>query len=110
MSGVRGARGRMTGQEGSMVAALVMIKAETDKVTQLAEALTETTGVSEVFSVAGQWDLVAIVRTRDNETLAEVVTDRIRKLPGITGSETMIAFRSYSRRELEAGFALGVDD
>jgi len=110
MSGVRGARGRMTGQEGSMVAALVMIKAETDKVTQLAEALTETTGVSEVFSVAGQWDLVAVVRTRDNETLAEVVTDRIRKLAGITGSETMIAFRSYSRRELEAGFALGVDD
>ena len=93
-----------------MVAALVMIKAETDQVTELAEALTETPGVSEVFSVAGQWDLVAVVRTRDNETLAEVVTDRIRKLPGITGSETMIAFRSYSRRELEAGFALGVDD
>ena len=109
MSGVRGARGRMTGQEGSMVAALVMIKAQTDKVTQLAEALTETTGVSEVFSVAGQWDLVAVVRTRDNETLAEVVTDRIRKLSGIAGSETMIAFRSYSRRELEAGFSLGVD-
>ena len=50
------------------------------------------------------------MRTRDNETLAEVVTDRIRKLPGIAGSETMIAFRSYSRRELEAGFSLGVDD
>ena len=86
-----------------MVAALVMIKAETDKVSELAEALTETEGVSEVFSVAGQWDLVAIVRTRDNDSLATVVTDRIRKLPGIAGSETMIAFRSYSRRELEAG-------
>jgi DNA-binding Lrp family transcriptional regulator len=93
-----------------MVAALVMIKAETDKVTALAEALTETAGVSEVFSVAGQWDLVAIVRTRDNEALATVVTDCIRKLPGIASSETLIAFRSYSRRELEAGFALGVDD
>jgi len=93
-----------------MVAALVMIKAETDKVSALAEALTETEGVSEVFSVAGQWDLVAIVRTRDNDSLATVVTDRIRKLSGIAGSETMIAFRSYSRRELEAGFSLGVDD
>ncbi len=93
-----------------MVAALVMIKAETDKVTALAGALTETEGVSEVFSVAGRWDLVAIVRTRDNESLATVVTDRIRKLPGIAASETLIAFRSFSRRELEAGFALGVDD
>jgi len=100
----------MNAREKSMVAALVMIKAETDKVTALAEALTETDGVSEVFSVAGQWDLVAIVRTRDNEALATVVTDRIRKLPGIASSETLIAFRSYSRRELEAGFALGVDD
>ncbi len=93
-----------------MVAALVMIKAQTDKVSALAESLAETDGVSEVFSVAGQWDLVAIVRTRDNDTLAEVVTDRIRRLPGIAGSETMIAFRTYSRRELEAGFSLGVDD
>ncbi len=93
-----------------MVAALVMIKAETDKVTKLAEALTETDGVSEVFSVAGQWDLVAVVRVRDNDTLAKVVTDRIRRLDGIAGSETMIAFRTYSKRELEAGFALGVDD
>jgi len=93
-----------------MVAALVMIKAQTDRVSALAESLAETDGVSEVFSVAGQWDLVAIVRTRDNDTLAEVVTDRIRKLPGIAGSETMIAFRTYSRRELEAGFSLGVDD
>jgi DNA-binding Lrp family transcriptional regulator len=93
-----------------MVAALVMIKAQTDKVSALAESLAEIDGVSEVFSVAGQWDLVAIVRTRDNDTLAEVVTDRIRKLPGIAGSETMIAFRTYSRRELEAGFSLGVDD
>jgi len=93
-----------------MVAALVMIKAQTDKVSALAESLAEIDGVSEVFSVAGQWDLVAIVRTRDNDTLAGVVTDRIRKLPGIAGSETMIAFRTYSRRELEAGFSLGVDD
>lgn len=93
-----------------MVAALVMIKAQTDKVGELASALTEIEGVSEVFSVAGQWDLVAIVRVRDNDDLATVVTDRIRKVPGIVGSETLIAFRTYSRREVEAGFSLGIED
>lgn len=93
-----------------MVAALVLIKAETDKVGDLAQALTDIEGVQEVFSVAGRWDLVAIVRVRDNEDLATVVTERIRKLPGIAGSETMIAFRTYSKRELEAGFSLGVED
>lgn len=93
-----------------MVAALVLIKAQTDRVSELAAQLTETEGVSEVFSVAGQWDLVAIVRVRDNEDLARVVTDHIRKIPGIVSSETMIAFRSYSRREVEAGFALGIED
>ena len=93
-----------------MVAALVLIKAETDKVGDLAQALTDIEGVQEVFSVAGRWDLVAIVRVRDNDDLATVVTDRIRKLPGIAGSETMIAFRTYSKRELEAGFSLGLED
>lgn len=92
-----------------MVAALVLIKAETAKVGDLAQALTGIDGVQEVFSVAGRWDLVAIVRVRDNEDLATVVTDRIRKLPDIAESETMIAFRTYSKRELEEGFALGVD-
>ena len=82
-----------------MVAALVMIKAQTDKVSDVAAELTGIGGVSEVFSVAGQWDLVAIVRVRDNDDLAAVVTDRIRKFPGIVGSETMIAFRRYSRTE-----------
>ena len=93
-----------------MVAALVLIKAETDKVGDLAQALTDIEGVQEVFSVAGRWDLVAIVRVRDNDDLATVVTEHIRKLPGIAGSETMIAFRTYSKRELEAGFSLGVED
>ena len=61
-------------------------------------------------SVAGRWDLVAIVRVKDNEDLATVVTDRIRKLPGIAGSETMISFRTYSKREIEAGFSLGAEE
>ena len=86
-----------------MVAALVLIKAETDKVGDLAQALTDIEGVQEVFSVAGRWDLVAIVRVRDNDDLATVVTERIRKLPGIAGSETMIAFRAGSYWKCFAG-------
>jgi DNA-binding Lrp family transcriptional regulator len=92
-----------------MTTAIVLINAETDKVTSLAQAITDVPGVSEVFSVAGQYDLVAIVRVKTNEDLAEVVSDRIRKLPGIRASQTLIAFRTYSRKELEAAFALGLE-
>ena len=92
-----------------MVTAVVLIKAETDQVTVLAEKLAELDGVSEVFSVAGQYDLVALVRVRENEDLAQVISDRMRKLRGITSSETLIAFKVYSKKHLEAGFALGLD-
>lgn len=92
-----------------MVTAVVLIKAETDQVTGLAEKLAELDGVSEVFSVAGQYDLVALVRVRENEDLARVISDQMRRLRGITGSETLIAFKVYSKQDLEAGFALGLD-
>ena len=73
-----------------MVTAVVLIKAETDKVPELAQKMAELEGVSEVFSVAGQYDLVALVRVRENEDLARVISEKMRKLPGITGSETLI--------------------
>ncbi|MBP9593185.1 MAG: Lrp/AsnC ligand binding domain-containing protein [Steroidobacteraceae bacterium] len=92
-----------------MVTAVVLIKARTDRVTALAEQMAELEGVSEVFSVAGQYDLVALVRVRENEDLARVISDRMRKLPGITSSETLIAFKVYSRKDLEAAFSLGLD-
>ena len=92
-----------------MVTAVVLIKAQTDRVTALAEQMAELEGVSEVFSVAGQYDLVALVRVRENEDLARVISDRMRKLPGITSSETLIAFKVYSRKDLEAAFSLGLD-
>ena len=66
-------------------------------------------GVSEVFSVAGRYDLVALVRVTKNEELADVISDKMRHLEGIVETETMIAFRAYSRQELEAGFELGLD-
>lgn len=92
-----------------MVTAIVLIKAETSRIPILAESIAEMAGVSEVFSVAGRFDLVAIVRVSKNEELADVISDKMRHLEGIVETETMIAFRAYSRQELEAGFELGLD-
>jgi len=92
-----------------MVTAVVLIKAETDKVPELAEKMAELEGVTEVFSVAGQYDLVALVRVRENDDLARVISSKMRKLPGIMGSETLISFKVYSKKDLEAGFSLGLD-
>ena len=92
-----------------MVSAVVLIKAETDKVPELAQTMAELEGVTEVFSVAGQYDLVALVRVRENEDLARVISEKMRKLPGITSSETLISFKVYSRKDIETAFQLGLD-
>ena len=92
-----------------MVTAVVLIKAQTDKVSALAGQMADLEGVSEVFSVAGQYDLVALVRVRENEDLARVISDQVRKLPGIVSSETLIAFKVYSKKDIEAAFSLGLD-
>lgn len=92
-----------------MVTAIVLIKAETNRIPDLAEKIAAMQGVSEVFSVAGRFDLVAIVRVSRNEDLADVISDKMRLQEGIVETETMIAFRAYSREELEAGFELGLD-
>jgi len=92
-----------------MVTALVMIKAETSRIPELANQIAEMAGVQEVFSVAGRHDLVAIVKVAQNDDLADVISDKMRHLDGIVETETMIAFRAYSRKELEAGFELGLD-
>lgn len=92
-----------------MVTAIVMIKAETSRIAELANQIAEMDGVQEVFSVAGRHDLVAIVKVAQNDDLADVISDKMRHLEGIVETETMIAFRAYSRKELEAGFELGLD-
>ena len=92
-----------------MVTAIVMIKAETSRIPELANQITEMAGVQEVFSVAGRIDLIAIVKVARNEDLADVISDKMRHLEGIVETETMIAFRAYSKKELEAGFELGLD-
>ena len=92
-----------------MVTAIVLIKAETNRIPDLADKIAGMAGVSDVFSVAGRHDLVAIVRVSKNEELADVISDKMRLLKGIVETETMIAFRAYSRQELEAGFELVLD-
>jgi DNA-binding Lrp family transcriptional regulator len=90
-----------------MVNAVVLIEAEADKITKLAEALVEIDGIPEVFSVAGRYDLVAIIRVATNQDVADVVSSRIRHLEGIAKTETLIAFRVYSKADIEGIFAPG---
>jgi DNA-binding Lrp family transcriptional regulator len=92
------------------VTAVVLIKSRTTTINELAEALVEIEGVSEVFSVAGRYDLVAIVRVERNEDLADVVSQRMHAVAGIVESETLIAFRAYGRADIDAGFALGIQE
>ena len=90
-----------------MVTALVLLNVARDKVNEVAEKITDMEGVSEVYSVAGRYDLAVVIRVKDNEQLADVVTKGIRKVDGIEKSETLIAFRVYSRHDLESMFSIG---
>lgn len=92
-----------------MLSAIVLLNTERDKTNQVAQALADMAGVSEVYSVAGRYDLAAIVRVSDNDRLADLVTENIRAVPGITSSETLIAFRVYSRHDLERMFSIGLE-
>ena len=92
------------------VTAMVMIKAQPSRSAALAAEIAEAKGVSEVFSVAGRFDLLAIVRAQRNEDLADIVSGSIHSLPGIVESETLIAFRVYTKRELTEGTALFMDE
>ncbi|WP_028658861.1 Lrp/AsnC family transcriptional regulator [Nocardioides insulae] len=92
-----------------MITAIVFINAEVDRIPEVAEEIAAIDGVSEVYSVTGQIDLVALVRVRDHEQIAAVVSDRLNKVQGVTGTETHIAFRAYSRHDLESAFSLGLD-
>jgi DNA-binding Lrp family transcriptional regulator len=90
-----------------MVHAFVLIDAEPARIADLASELADVEGVAEVYSVAGEADLVAIIRVRHHDDLADVVTRHIADLQGIVATRTLIAFRAYSRHDLEAMFDLG---
>ncbi len=90
-----------------MVSALVLIDCEKGSINQAAEALADMDGITEVYSVAGRVDLVAVIRVADNDRLAEIVTNKLRNVPGITSTETLIAFRVFSKHDLEQMFSIG---
>lgn len=92
-----------------MVTAFVLLNVARGKVNQVADTLSTMDGVYEVHSVAGRYDLVAVIRVRKNEDLADLVTDEIRQIEGIEHSETLIGFRVISRFDLERMFSLGLD-
>lgn len=90
-----------------MTHAVVLIRAERDVLGTLGGRLAELDGVSEAYSVTGDWDFVAIIRVQDPEELARVVTESLAQLPGIARTYTMTAFRAYSEHDLAAMFSIG---
>ena len=92
-----------------MITAIVMIDAATDSIGEVAQAVADLDGVSEVYSVAGDTDLIAVVRVREFEQVAQVIAGRINKVPGVLDTATHIAFRAYSRHDLEAAFSIGLE-
>lgn len=93
-----------------MVSAVILLVVEKSKVNEVAERLVELEGVTEVYSVAGQYDLVAIARVPKNEDIADAVTNQMLKIDGIVRSETLIAFRAFSRYDLERIFSIGAEE
>lgn len=93
-----------------MVTAIVLIKANVARIPETAAAIAQLPQVSEVYSVTGEFDLVAMVRVRQHEELADVIPGALNKVDGVTHTETHIAFRAYSRHDLEAAFSLGYSE
>lgn len=92
-----------------MVSAIVLMRVERDLINEVANGLVQINGVSEVYSVAGQYDLVSIVRVSNNDALAEVVTEKMLQIEGIIDSETLISFRVFSKHDLESMFSIGME-
>jgi DNA-binding Lrp family transcriptional regulator len=90
-----------------MVTAIVFVKAEVSRIGEAAEEIAALAGVTEVYSVTGAIDLIVLIRVASHDQVAEVVTDRLNKVPGVVSTETHIAFRAYSTHDLEAAFSLG---
>jgi DNA-binding Lrp family transcriptional regulator len=90
-----------------MLHAICLINTERKKINEVADRMLEIEGVSEVYSVGGRCDLVAIIRVCRDEDLAKVVTTQMHEIEGITNTETMVAFRAFSRHDLEAFFDIG---
>lgn len=93
-----------------MISAIVLIKAEVAHIPEAAQAIAEIDGISEVYSVTGDVDLIAVARVAKHEDFHDVIADQLNKVAGVLETSTHIAFRTYSDADLDAGFALGLDD
>ena len=93
-----------------MVTAITFMNVERGKINDVAQQLVEIEGISEVYSVGGRYDLIAIIRVKHTDDLADVVTEHARKINGILQTETMLAFRTFSRHALEEMFSIGMEE
>jgi len=95
-----------------MLTAFILVKSTREGLTRLGPELADVEGVAEVYTVTGEWDFVAIVRVREHDDLAKVVTERLRltRLEGVERTQTMVAFQQFSAHDLEAMFGLGLED
>ncbi len=92
-----------------MVTAFILINAERDKIASAAQEILGFEAITEVYSVAGPYDLVAVARVKENEQLATLVTEQLIRIQGLTDTTTLIAFRQFSRYDLERMFSLGTE-
>ena len=92
-----------------MITTIVLIRCDPKLITQCAQKLAGTEGVAEVYSVSGAWDLVAIVRVTSFDDIARVVTEEFAQVPGLVRTETLTAFRAYSRKDLEQAWDIGIE-
>ncbi|MDR3631918.1 MAG: Lrp/AsnC ligand binding domain-containing protein [Desulfocapsaceae bacterium] len=92
-----------------MVTSIILMNVERLKINEVASTLADMDGISEVYSVSGNYDLVAIARLENNEKLSDLVTRQMLKLKGVLKTETMLAFQSYSRHDLDSMFSIGLD-
>lgn len=93
-----------------MITAIVFVHVDSGRIPEVAEQIAAIDGVTEVYSVTGRIDLIVLVRTRAFEDVADVVSDKLAKVPGVIDTETHLAFRAYSQHDLEATFSLGLGD
>jgi DNA-binding Lrp family transcriptional regulator len=93
-----------------MLTAFILVRSTREGLTHLGAELADVEGVAEVYTVTGEWDFVAIVRVREHDGLAKIVTQHLTKLRNVEKTQTMVAFQQFSAHDLEAMFGLGMED
>jgi DNA-binding Lrp family transcriptional regulator len=93
-----------------VITAVVMITTDSALIPEAARAISDIAGIDEVYSVTGGVDLIAIARVRKHEDLAGVIADKVSKTPGVIGTQTYIAFQTFSKKDLDSAYSLGLDD